>query len=203
MGLDEVPRRAWGQSPDTQVLKVLQEAELQPLTLMDSSVQSNMSSAGQDCFAVMVCKHVKASIELATCPPSFAISPHHPTPHPPLLCEQRVKHFIAGSQRADSLADVTEAALVNSTLASPRSPGQSSEPGGQGERETKPDEEGAEEPPLVTPVMAGGGGGEVSVFYNRPSLYHTLRLIHYLSHFLSFCCNRQAQLQSDRTQTAK
>ncbi|XP_023679528.1 serine/threonine-protein kinase Nek1 isoform X2 [Paramormyrops kingsleyae] len=105
VGLDEVPRRAWGRSPDTQVLKVLQEAELQPLTLMDSSVQSNMSSTE--------------------------------------------------SQKADSLADVTEAALANSALASPGSPGQSSEPGGQGEQETKPDEEGAEEPTLVTPVMAG------------------------------------------------
>ena len=31
------PRRAWGQSPDTQVLEMLKEAELQPLTqLLDN-----------------------------------------------------------------------------------------------------------------------------------------------------------------------
>ncbi|XP_036378663.1 serine/threonine-protein kinase Nek1-like [Megalops cyprinoides] len=33
-GQGEVPRRAWGQSPDAQVLKFLEEAELQPVTLL-------------------------------------------------------------------------------------------------------------------------------------------------------------------------
>lgn len=29
---EEAPRKVWGPSPDSQVLKVLQQAELQPLT---------------------------------------------------------------------------------------------------------------------------------------------------------------------------
>ncbi|KAJ8277130.1 hypothetical protein GJAV_G00071790 [Gymnothorax javanicus] len=33
VGQGEAPRKAWGRSPDTQVLRVLREAELQPLTL--------------------------------------------------------------------------------------------------------------------------------------------------------------------------
>lgn len=30
---EEAPRKVWGMNPDSQVLRVLQEAELQPLTL--------------------------------------------------------------------------------------------------------------------------------------------------------------------------
>lgn len=35
---DDAPRKAWGRSPDSQVLRVLQEAELQPLTQLLGNV---------------------------------------------------------------------------------------------------------------------------------------------------------------------
>ncbi|XP_064190479.1 serine/threonine-protein kinase Nek1 [Anguilla rostrata] len=47
VGQGEVPRRAWGRSPDTQVLKVLGEAELQPITLLleNASIHGDATAA--------------------------------------------------------------------------------------------------------------------------------------------------------------
>lgn len=45
----EAPRKVWGKSPDSQVLRVLQEAELQPLTQLLENVsicEGEFSSPG-------------------------------------------------------------------------------------------------------------------------------------------------------------
>ncbi|KAJ8397487.1 hypothetical protein AAFF_G00437630 [Aldrovandia affinis] len=48
VGQGEVPRRVWGRSLDAQVLKVLEEAELQPVTLLleNTSIHDNALTAG-------------------------------------------------------------------------------------------------------------------------------------------------------------
>lgn len=45
---EDVPRKVWGVNPDSQVLKVLQEAELQPFTqqLENVSICDEFSSPG-------------------------------------------------------------------------------------------------------------------------------------------------------------
>lgn len=46
---EEAPRKVWGVSPDSQVLRVLQEAELQPLTQQLENVticEEDFSSPG-------------------------------------------------------------------------------------------------------------------------------------------------------------
>lgn len=45
---EEAPRKAWGVTPDSQVLRVLQEAELQPLTqqLENVTIREEVSDPG-------------------------------------------------------------------------------------------------------------------------------------------------------------
>lgn len=50
---EEAPRKAWGVSPHSQVLRVLQEAELQPLTQ-----QLELSSPGLSFLVFLQSKHI-------------------------------------------------------------------------------------------------------------------------------------------------
>lgn len=50
---EEAPRKVWGANPDPQVLRVLQEAELQPLTQqLEGVAAGEIASPGQSSFSL-------------------------------------------------------------------------------------------------------------------------------------------------------
>lgn len=70
---EDVPRKVWGGSPDSQVLRVLQEAELQPLTQQLENVticEEDFSSPGSSSSSLFLPAKLEFKC-LTTCNISF------------------------------------------------------------------------------------------------------------------------------------
>ncbi|XP_028977552.2 serine/threonine-protein kinase Nek1 isoform X3 [Esox lucius] len=112
---DDAPRKAWGRSPDSQLLKVLQEAELQPVTQLLGNVSICEEKPTDTLKQIAEMVGVR-DVKEVTCPePS-------PLPVTPVIQNTAVKGQEVWSTSVEATSEETRPALLEEMLKTPPKP---------------------------------------------------------------------------------